>query len=438
MKRMTKVWGMLCLAGLLISLYLGVSFLVPKQGKIILTFGMFSGNQSDVPNDDCYKIIDETIKEFEKEYPNVKVKYTSGILKEDYSEWLSNQALNGALPDVFMVLPEDFTTFASIGILKNLETMLKADASLKKDAFYQGCYDAGTYKGNQYALPYESVPSLMLVNETLLEKNNISLPDNRWTWNDFYNICKKITKDTNDDGKTDQFGVYDYSWIDAIYSNGGGIFNGSGTSCNITNPSVEDAILFARNIYQLSGRQSPTSEDFDKGNIAFRPVTFSEFRTYKPYPWRIKKYSGFEWTCIRMPAGPSGDNRSEMSALMAGMSSRTEKKQCAWDFVKLLTTDTDIQKLVYEDTSAASVLKSVNTSQDTMNLLNKDTPGDSIIDMSLLDTAIDAGVIPNRFEQYEEAYEKTDSLIKSYVDEEGDSSTFLFQMKNQIDKILKK
>ena len=54
------------------------------------------------------------------------------------------------------------------------------------------------------------------------------------------------------------------------------------------------------------------------------------------------------------------------------------------------------------------------------------------------DTAIDAGVIPNRFEQYEEAYEKTDSLIKSYVDEEGDSSTFLFQMKNQIDKILKK
>ena len=108
MKRMTKVWGMLCLAGLLISLHLGVSFLVPKQGKIILTFGMFSGNQSDVPNDDCYKIIDETIKEFEKEYPNVKVKYTSGILKEDYSEWLSNQALNGALPDVFMVLPEDF------------------------------------------------------------------------------------------------------------------------------------------------------------------------------------------------------------------------------------------------------------------------------------------------------------------------------------------
>lgn len=139
-----------------------------------------------------------------------------------------------------------------------------------------------------------------------------------------------------------------------------------------------------------------------------------------------------------MPAGPSGDNRSEMSALMAGMSSRTGKKQLAWDFMKLLTTDTDIQSLIYKDTSAASVLKSVNTSQDTMDLLNKDTPGDSIIDMSLLDTVIDTGVIPNRFKDYEEAYEKTDTLIKSYVDEEDDSSTFLFQMKNQIDEILKK
>ena len=73
-----------------------------------------------------------------------------------------------------------------------------------------------------------------------------------------------------------------------------------------------------------------------------------------------------------------------------------------------------------------------------MNLLNKDTPGDSIIDMSLLDTVIDTGVIPYRFKDYTEAYEKTDNLIKGYVNEKDDSSTFLFQMKNQIDEILKK
>lgn len=51
---------------------------------------------------------------------------------------------------------------------------------------------------------------------------------------------------------------------------------------------------------------------------------------------------------------------------------------------------------------------------------------------------IDTGVIPYRFKDYTEAYEKTDNLIKGYVNEKDDSSTFLFQMKNQIDEILKK
>ena len=104
----------------------------------------------------------------------------------------------------------------------------------------------------------------------------------------------------------------------------------------------------------------------------------------------------------------------------------------------MLTTDEEIQSIIYEDTSAASVLKSVNLSKNTMELLNKDTPGDSIIDMSLLHTVIATGVIPYRFKQYEEAYGKADSLIKSYVSKEEDSSTFLFKMKNQVDEILKK
>ena len=55
--------------------------------KIVLTFGMFAGNKWDVPDDNCYQMIDQVIKEFEKEYPNVTIKYESGVMKDDYSEW---------------------------------------------------------------------------------------------------------------------------------------------------------------------------------------------------------------------------------------------------------------------------------------------------------------------------------------------------------------
>ena len=81
---------------------------------ITLTLGMFSGSNWDVPSADSYRIIDETIQEFEKKHPNVNVKYVSGLQKEEYAEWMSQQALKSNLPDVFMVRSEDFATFANV------------------------------------------------------------------------------------------------------------------------------------------------------------------------------------------------------------------------------------------------------------------------------------------------------------------------------------
>ena len=50
------------------------------------------------------------------------------------------------------------------------------------------------------------------MNKTLLAKEIIALPENNWTWKDFLEICRKVTRDTNGDGILDQFGCYDYSW----------------------------------------------------------------------------------------------------------------------------------------------------------------------------------------------------------------------------------
>lgn len=236
-QKLEKWWKRIIAVGLVISL-LSVGFVIyPKQQKIVLTFGMFAGNKWDVPDDNCYQMIDQVIKEFEKEYPNVTIKYESGVMKDDYSEWLSQKALKGDLPDVFMVLPEDFSTFSSVGMLKNLDSYTKIDKAFKKSNYYEGSYDAGTYKGTQYALPYESVPTLMLVNKTLLKKEHIKMPGNHWTWDDFYKICQKVTKDTDGDGRLDQFGVYNYKWNDATLSNGGTLFNQSGTKCNLSSES---------------------------------------------------------------------------------------------------------------------------------------------------------------------------------------------------------
>ena len=190
------------------------------QKPIVLTIGVFAGSNWNVPSQYSGKIIDDVIERFEKAHPNVQVEYVSGILKEDYSDWVSKEALDGKLPDVFMVLSDDLSTYAKVGMLEPLDTYMQTDADLNKNRYFSTTLNAGNIYDHQYALPYESSPTLMFVNKTLLEENGVAIPNVNWTWDDFYSICEKLTVDTDGDGEIDQFGEYGYTWQNALSSNG--------------------------------------------------------------------------------------------------------------------------------------------------------------------------------------------------------------------------
>lgn len=339
---------------------------------ITLTVGIFSGSNWDVPSADSYRILDDTIQEFEKKHPNVKVKYVSGIQKEQYAEWISQQSLNSNLPDVFMVRSTDLATFADVGILKNLNVFIKRDEIFRLEDYFSPSLESCKQENDYYALPYESVPTLMYVNKTLLEKENIELPSKDWTWDEFYDICAKVTKDTNKDGKLDQFGVYDYTWQQTVYSNGGTIFDKEGKSITLANNKVYEAVEFTRKLEMLNLGERIEEKYFDNGKVAFRPMRFSEYRTYKPYPWKIKKYSDFEWDCIPMPAGPQGENVSSMDTLMVGMGASSSHKTLAWEFMKMLSYNKDTQEKILEYSQGVPVLKEVLNSEKAADYLKED------------------------------------------------------------------
>lgn len=393
----------------------GLCLWVSWPKEITLSFGMMAGSYWDVPNGDCYRIVDETVQRFEAAHPGVRVEYTSGILKRDYSEWISEQMLLGKAPDVFMVEPDDFNTFSSVGALKSLDGLITQDSDFKTSDYYAAAYDAGKYQNSQYALPYESVPTLMFVNKTLLRREGIPVPVNSWTWDDFYNICQKVTRDTNGDGRIDQYGSYDYTWKDAVYSNGASLFNTDGTECYINDSKVIAAIQFVKDMTKLSGNTPPTSQDFDLGQVAFRPFSFSDYRTYKPYPWSIKKYSSFEWDCIKMPAGPDGGNVSGINTLMMGISSKTQNSKLAWEFLKMLTSNESIQQEIFQYSPGVSVLKHVTKSARTRALLNKDAPGGENLNIDALDEVMSSAVIAPKFRKYSGVIQLADSRISELI-----------------------
>ena len=419
-----------CLAVLGTALLLCGAAWAGRQKETILEFGMITGSNWDVANANSFVIIDQAIERFETEHPGVKIHYYSGVRKDDYSEWFSRKLLAGKEPDVFMVLGTDFNQFSSMGVMKNLEPLMEKDPDFDEEKYFSSSLRSGQHGEVQYALPYETVPTLMFVNKTLLAKEGIAMPNPDWNWDTMYSICQKTTKDLDGDGVLDQFGCYNFGWMDAVYSNGGEIFEADGKESNFTDEKVVESIQFVRRLNDLYQGQKVTQEDFNAGNVVFMPLTFAEYRTYKTYPYKIKRYANFQWDCITMPAGYQGGNLSQVDSLLIGISAHTKHEQLAWELLKLLTYDEKIQTEIFRSSQGASVLKKVTESKEMESIVQEDMEeSDTVISGRLLGRIIEEGQIEPQFKRYEQALALADSEIGQILenDETIDSSLKILQ-----------
>ena len=288
-----------------------------------------------------------------------------------------------------------------------------------------------------YALPYESVPTLMFVNKTLLDKEGISMPDSDWTWDDFYSICNQISKDTNGDGIQDQFCYYDYTWEDALYSTGTAFYDEVNNQVDLNNETTAETVAFMRRLNALN-TEKVTAEMFDKGQVAFQPMNYSDYRTYMPYPWRVKKYSTFEWDCLTMPAGANGGNISQIDTLMLGLSSRSKNQAMAWEFMKLLSSEPAIQSELAKNSPAVSVLRKVMQSPEVIDALKADNPGSSSFEMTILNDVMEQGIAIRRTDQYNQIIQIANSQINELMNNDADIENGLASMQRQIDTYLRK
>lgn len=59
---------------------------------------------------------------------------------------------------------------------------------------------------------------------------------------------------------------------------------------------LKEAVIFVEKLNKLNQEHAIiTKEEFNTGKVAFAPMSFAQYRTYKLYPLRVKKFSDFEW-----------------------------------------------------------------------------------------------------------------------------------------------
>lgn len=374
----------------------------------VLWIGVYTGSSWDVPSGQENTLLDDVIRRFEAEHPSVTVKYESGITKEAYSGWLADHIVQGTQPDVFIVPENDFNLLASTGSLSNLEN--KINNSIDTNRYYTASYEAGEYNNIPYALPFESNPTLMCINRDLLESEGIAIPQSGWTVDEFFQLCQQLTKDTDGDGIIDQYGTVGYTWQNAMAANGLSLFLNDGGQVNINTTQIRDVLNWYHELEKLSGNVSLSSSDFDKGKVAFMPMTLAEYRTYKPYPYHVSKYSSFSWSCIEMPS-KSSIKTTEMKTSLFGISSQTSQANLAWEFLQMLSSDEKTQQSLFAQSQGASVIKSVMTSQKSSEILQNDTFGTTALSSKTLNQILESAQTSPNFRSYNNVIEKADYLI---------------------------
>ncbi len=427
MKKIILAIGICVLATLLIFFMTEFS----QEDEIVIEIGIYSGNEWGVPQIDVYDIYEEAIRRFEKENSGVKVVFRSGTLMGDYSEWLAQKILKGTEPDVFIVLEEDFNTLSEIGMLEPLNHYINKDSQFSLDNYYDMALEAGNKRGEQYAMPFQVVPTFMIVNKTLLDENDISIPGDEWSLESFLEISNQLTKDTDGDRIIDQYGSVSYEWDYAYYAEDGNFKKGSKAIDIYDEVKLGNAIEFTKSLHQLNQGHNVSNHDFSEGRVGFKPFSLAEFRAYKSYPFRVKKYADFEWEAIPFPVSESYQSQAKLYTVQIGMSSRSKEKKVSWDFIKYLTSNDDIQQMVWDTTYALPTKISV-----VDQIYSNEYISDDILDPNFLESMIEQSVVEPTFKAYNLIREAMDIQIKLNILEGKSTQETIRAVRKDVDDIL--
>lgn len=89
----------------------------------------------------------------------------------------------------------------------------------------------------------------MFVNKTILNEAGYDVPDEDWTWEDFYEIVKGVTGDTDGDGEYDTFGVCGYRWRQAAYTNDAQFYDEEADRCqSFVKTNDRHGFVFAKDL----------------------------------------------------------------------------------------------------------------------------------------------------------------------------------------------
>ncbi|MFH1540786.1 MAG: extracellular solute-binding protein [Elusimicrobiota bacterium] len=183
----------------------GLSTVFAKTAKETLTVWAMGAEGRKIP---------EMAQLFEQENPDVKV-ITQAIPWGAAHEKLMTAVIGGVPPDVSQLGTTWMAEFNAMNSLTQLDKYAESSNFISKNKFFAGSWSTNVIEKKLYGIPWYVDTRVLFYRKDLLKQVGYDHPPR--TWDELIKIGKKLTKDTNGDGKIDKWGIN-------LPSGGGGVW----------------------------------------------------------------------------------------------------------------------------------------------------------------------------------------------------------------------
>jgi len=223
--------GLICLLGVA-----GASIAVGAQKKVTIQFAGWGGPLEK-------KTMEEITKNFEKDNPNIHVKYL--YIATAYAEKMQTMIAADMCPDLYYAQEPSALKWARLGLAKDLLPFYEKDKEMDIKDVLPGCQ--WWYEGQYLGTSMANENMLIWYNKDVFDTAGVEYPpikaEEAWNWSEFLDVCDKLT---SGEKQMKRFALrFDAWWcpiVPFIWSNEGELWDETATRCLLDQPEAVEAL----------------------------------------------------------------------------------------------------------------------------------------------------------------------------------------------------
>jgi multiple sugar transport system substrate-binding protein len=288
---------------------------------------------------------ERNIQLFTQKYPNITIEIIHN--PSAYYDKLQTMFAGGTPPELFDMASDQFPSWVRRNTMRDLTDLIKRDQGKDLDLkdIWPRTIKHYEWQGRQWGIPRSTSTYAMYYNVDHFERAGVPLPTESWTWEQFLDTAKRLTKPDRS-----QWGYWYHAWQHWMWSAGGDVMaqekDGRWRSM-LADPRTIEAFQF---LADLSHRHKvmPVNRDDTGGLDDMQAFMAGKLSMYDELVARVADHRreklSFRWDVVALPKHRSSGRASFERPSCRAIAAPSRFYEEAWAFIKFVTASKEAQE----------------------------------------------------------------------------------------------